>query len=98
MDTTLTFVPKFVAALPTVAERAPPQDKRVPVVKDLDGTATLPSDKAFVAQVVSARMSGAPFPDNPSLIAPADRTLLPYSTPMLPSDDTAENADLKPRS
>jgi len=45
-----------------LAEVQPPSDKKVPAVKALDGGATLPSDKAFVAQVVTARLSGTAFP------------------------------------
>lgn len=84
MDTTLAFTPKPVAATPYVTEREPPRDRKVPVVKDLDGAATLPSAKSFVAQVVNARLSGTEFPESPGKIAPAERTLRPYSTPMLP--------------
>ncbi|MEO0929756.1 MAG: hypothetical protein AAFY14_03770 [Pseudomonadota bacterium] len=90
MDTTLTFAPKTVAAIPYVAEREPPRDNKVPVVKGFEGAATLPANKPFVAQVVSARLSGAEFPAQPGEIAPSDRTLRPYGTPMLPSEDRAD--------
>jgi len=89
MDTTLTFAPKTVAAIPYVAEREPPRDTKVPVVKGFDGAATLPANKPFVAQVVNARLSGADFPEQPSEIAPSERTLRPYGTPMLPSEERA---------
>lgn len=89
MDTTLTFAPKTVAAIPYVAEREPPWDTKVPVVKGFDGAATLPANKPFVAQVVNARLSGTAFPEQPSAIAPSDRTLRPYDIPMLPSEDRA---------
>ena len=49
-----------------------------------DVATTRPTEKPFVAQVVNARLSGADFPQNPSEIAPQDRTLRPYDVPMLP--------------
>ena len=92
MDTTLTFAPKAVAAAPYTTEREPPRDTKVPAVKDLGGAATLPADTPFVAQVVNARLSGTDFPDQPSEIAPADRTLRPYDTPMLPYENDTGSA------
>lgn len=77
-----------------LAEVQPPSDKKVPAVKALDGGATLPSDKAFVAQVVTARLSGTAFPENPENIAPPERTLRPYSTPMLPSEKLTPEEDV----
>ncbi len=97
MDTSLTLAPKAVAAIPVVPEAQRPSDKKVPTVNSFDGAAILPSDKAFVAQVVAARLSGTAFPDNPAAIAPPDRTLRPYDIPMLPSETeeppAAEPAD-----
>ncbi|MEL6682997.1 MAG: hypothetical protein AAFQ09_10165 [Pseudomonadota bacterium] len=90
MDTTLTFAPKTVAAMPYVAEREPPRDNKVPVVKGFEGAATLPANKPFVAQVVNARLSGTDFPEQPGEIVPAERTLRPYGTPMLPSENRTE--------
>ena len=90
MDTTLTFAPKTVAAVPYVAEREPPRDNKVPVVKGFEGAATLPANKPFVAQVVTARLSGTEFPEQPGEIVPSERTLRPYGTPMLPSEDRSE--------
>ncbi|MDX8354474.1 hypothetical protein [Cognatiyoonia sp. IB215182] len=87
MDTTLTFAPKTVAAVPYVAEREIPRDTKVPVVKGFEGAATLPANKPFVAQVVNARLSGTDFPEQPAEIAPSERTLRPYGTPMLPSEE-----------
>ncbi len=87
MDTTLTFAPKTVAAIPYMAEREPPRDNKVPVVKGFEGAATLPANKPFVAQVVTARLSGTEFPENPGEITPSDRTLRPYGTPMLPYEN-----------
>ncbi len=87
MDTSLTLTPKAVAAIPVIPEAQRPSDTKVPVIKSLDGAATLPSDKAFVAQVVTARLSGTAFPENPAEIAPPDRTLRPYDIPMLPSNE-----------
>lgn len=91
METQLTFAPKVAAATPPLApELQPPSDKKVPVVKALDGSTTLPAERPFVAQVVTARLSGTAFPDNPSDIAPPERTLRPYGTPMLPSEKLPE--------
>jgi hypothetical protein len=87
MNTTLAFAPRPIAAVPYLAMREPPTDTKVPVVKVVDEPATLPANKPFVAQVVTARLSGSTFPENPGEIAPPDRTLRPYDTPMLPSTD-----------
>ncbi len=57
---------------------------KVAPVDASDTAATRPSEKPFVAQVVNARLSGVDFPQNPSEIAPQDRTLRPYDVPMLP--------------
>lgn len=89
MDTSFTFPPKAVAAVPYVAEQEPVKDTKVPVVQSSDGAATLPANKPFVAQVVNARLSGTEYPEKPSEIAPTDRTLRPYDTPMLPSNGVA---------
>ena len=83
-----------VATSALLAEVQPPSDKKVPAVKALGGGATLPSDKAFVAQVVTARLSGTAFPENPDNIAPSERTLRPYGTPMLPSEKLTPEEDV----
>ena len=92
MDTTLTLPPKPIGAIAHVPEQMRTPDKKVPVVKALDRAATLPSDKTFVAQVVNARLSGSEFPENPGEIAPPERTLRPYSVPMLPFDKDGDAA------
>lgn len=87
MDISLTLAPnKAIAAIPFIPEAQRPSDTKVPIVKAMDNAATLPADKAFVAQVVNARLSGAEFPENPAEIAPPERTLRPYDVPMLPAD------------
>ncbi|WP_375255584.1 hypothetical protein [Yoonia sp.] len=62
---------------------------------------TRPAEKPFAAQVVSALLSDADFPQAPGEIAPAERTLRPYDVPMLPyagaemlpaSDENTEDA------
>jgi hypothetical protein len=63
---------------------------KVSKVAASDQMTTLPADKPFVAQVVSARLSGTDFPQNPSEIVPPDRTLRPYDVPMLPYSKEAE--------
>lgn len=55
-----------------------------------DKATTRPAEKPFVAQIVSARLSGTDFPQNPGEIAPPDRTLRPYDVPMLPFTATHE--------
>ncbi|HEV8034748.1 hypothetical protein [Yoonia sp.] len=57
---------------------------KVQAIEPTDPSATLPDNKHYVAQVVTARLSGAEYPDNPSEIAPPERTLRPYDVPMLP--------------
>ncbi|PUB18882.1 hypothetical protein [Yoonia sediminilitoris] len=86
MDTTLALPPSAAAsAIPYALEqRQAYADDRVPPPKALDGISVIPSDKAFVAQVVNARLSGTAFPENPGEIAPPERTLKPYNVPMLP--------------
>ncbi|WP_341366486.1 hypothetical protein [Yoonia sp. BS5-3] len=90
MDSSVTFAPKSVAAAPYVPNKEPTRDTKVPIVEKMEGAATIPTNKPFVAQVVSARLSGTEFPEQPGEIAPDERTLRPYSTPMLPSDGNAE--------
>ena len=100
MDTSVTFTPKSVAATPYVINQDKNRDTKVPVVERAEGAATLPANKPFVAQVVSARLSGTEFPDQPAEFLSDDRTLRPYGTPMLPhnSDVAAEsNAPTEPQ-
>ena len=95
METNFYLAPKPVATTPALpAEVQPLSDKKVPAVKTIDGGATLPSDKAFMAQIVTARLSGTTFPENPDNIAPSERTLRPYSTPMLPSEKLPQEQDV----
>lgn len=89
MDTSVTFAPKAIAAAPYTPTREAFRETKVPVVQKLDGAATLPADKPFVAQVVSARLSGTEFPEQPGEITPEERKLRPYGTPMLPSNGEA---------
>lgn len=84
METTLSIPPKGIAAIPHVAEQVHRNVKQVPTVKSVGSAATLPADKVFVAQVVTARLSGTEYPENPAEIAPPERTLKPYDVPMLP--------------
>lgn len=86
METTLTIAPKAIAVIPYMATQAQHVDTQVPRVKAVEGAPTLPADKFFVAQVVTARLSGTAFPENPSEIAPPERTLKPYNMPMLPAE------------
>lgn len=57
---------------------------KVASINARDSAITRPTEKPFVAQVVNARLSGVDFPQNPSEIAPQDRTLRPYDVPILP--------------
>ena len=94
MDISLNLAPSTSAS----AMAAPLLERaittKVPAIEAADKAATLPANKPFVAQVVTARLSGAEFPENPTEIAPPDRTLRPYDVPMLPyeEDGKAKNA------
>ncbi|MFO8127370.1 hypothetical protein [Yoonia sp.] len=93
MDTSLNLLP-----LVTVAAAAAPALPRavttkVHAVQQAENSATLPANKPFVAQVVTARLSGSAYPENPSEIAPPDRTLRPYDIPMLPYDTSETRAE-----
>jgi hypothetical protein len=91
MDTTRALAPiTAIPALNYAPEQQQPSDKKVPVVKGVDASATLPAEKPFVAQVVTARLSGTAFPENPGEIAPDERTLRPYNMPMLPGEKDPE--------
>ncbi|PJI92389.1 hypothetical protein BC777_1238 [Yoonia maricola] len=93
MDTSLTL-PQPAAVASTAAPTLPRAvTTKVQAIDSADNSATLPSNKPFVAQVVTARLSGSEFPENPSEIAPPERTLRPYDVPMLPYDggETANN-------
>jgi len=105
MDTSLTF-PTTPAAAATDAAPILPRaiTTKVQVVDGAEPSATLPDNKPFVAQVVTARLSGSAFPENPAEIAPPERTLRPYDVPMLPYEggeaaaETVKGADAAPRS
>lgn len=84
MDISLAFPTKPVMVVSRPPDQQPPAETRVVAVKAMSGSTTLPADKAFVAPIVTAKLSGAPFPENPGEIAPSERTLRPYDTPMLP--------------
>ncbi|WP_055687542.1 hypothetical protein [Loktanella sp. 5RATIMAR09] len=83
MEIPLSFsAPAAAAAVGPVLPRA--ITTKVQAIEPTDPSATLPDNKHYVAQVVTARLSGAEYPDNPSEIAPPERTLRPYDVPMLP--------------
>ena len=84
METTLSIPPKGIAAIPHMAEPVHRNVQQVPTVRSAFSAATLPADRFFVAQVVTARLSGTEYPENPAEIAPPERTLKPYDVPMLP--------------
>ncbi|WP_439155412.1 hypothetical protein [Yoonia sp.] len=93
METTLNIATKPVAAHSHAARQIPQIEKEVTTVDPVPAVATLPADRIFVAQVVTARLSGAAFPENPGEIAPPERRLKPYDVPMLPFDkDTGDAA------
>lgn len=84
MDTSLSL-PNVAVASPATApvlERS--ITTKVSKIEASDRPATLPSDTPFIAQVVTARLSGSDYPENPKEITPQDRTLRPYDVPMLP--------------
>lgn len=94
MEISLNLAPSANASATTapLLERA--TTTKVSAIEAADTAATLPANKPFVAQVVAARLSGAEYPENPTEIAPPDRTLRPYDVPMLPyeQDGNASNA------
>lgn len=94
MDTSLNLPTTAAAAQnpAPVLQRA--VTTKVQAVERTDDSATLPANKPFVAQVVTARLSGADFPENPIEIAPPERTLRPYDVPMLPSDNGKADPDV----
>lgn len=90
MDLSLNLTPPTLQAAfagPLVERQS--TTRVTPTQKTETGT-TLPSDKPFVAQVVSARLSGTDYPENPAEIAPEGRTLRPYGVPMLPFVEEAD--------
>ena len=91
MDTALNLSPSAVLATTagTVIDRA--ITRKVTPIDTNDRETTRPAEKPFVAQVVNARLSGADYPENPSEIAPPERTLRPYDVPMLPSSPISES-------
>ena len=94
MDTALTL-PSPAAAVTSAANVVPRAvTSKVQAIDGTDNSATLPANKPFVAQVVTARLAGSEYPENPGEIAPPERTLRPYDMPMLPSDkdDGSEGA------
>ena len=98
MEINTATIPKF--SLPSNAypiEERPHVDGKVPVIKAMEGTTFHPSGKPFVAQVVTARLSGTAFPSAEAEIAPPERTMPPYGTPMLPPDKDPEQVRFEER-
>ena len=90
MDTSLNLpAPALQAASPAPVTNTAITKKVTPVDASHQ-SATRPTEKPFVAQVVSARLSGTEFPEKNGEIAPPDRTLRPYDVPMLPYDGTKD--------
>lgn len=87
METTLNIAPKGIPATNYVPPQAQQTVHEIPKVKPVTASPTLPADKVFIAQVVAARLSGTVYPETPGEISPAERTLKPYSVPMLPSGE-----------
>lgn len=105
MDTSLTLsATPAIAASETTPILPRAVTTRVQAVDGAERGATLPDSKPFVAQVVTARLSGSDFPENPAEIAPPERTLRPYDVPMLPYDsgdaaaETVKDAEAAPQS
>lgn len=91
MDTSLNLPAPAAVANATTPSLPRAITTKVQAIEVTDNAATLPANKPFVAQVVTARLSGSEFPENPAEIAPADRTLRPYDLPMLPYDGIADD-------
>lgn len=92
MDTSFKLAPLGHSVSPAAPLRERAVTTRVQPLEQTDHSATLPDNKPFVAQVVTARLSGTEFPDASAEIVPAERTLRPYDVPMLPSDAAHEDA------
>jgi hypothetical protein len=92
MDTALNLPLPAAAVSPDVSPIERAITTKVQALEKTDRPATLPPDRPFVAQAVSARLSVDDIPDDPAEIMPAERTLRPYDVPMLPFD-AAEGAD-----
>lgn len=92
MDTSLSsLAPSPIASTaPSPLPRA--VTTRVQAIETADDAATLPANKPYVAPIISARLSGTDFPENPTEIVPSDRTLRPYDMPMLPSERPTDEA------
>jgi len=91
MDTSLNLPAPVAVANATTPPLPRAMTTKVQAIEATDNAATLRANKPFVAQVVTARLSGSEFPENPAEIAPADRTLRPYDVPMLPYDGIASD-------
>lgn len=94
MDTSLNLPPPAAVAATTAPALPRAVTTKVQAVEQADNSATLPANKPFVAQVVTARLSGSAYPQNPSEIAPPERTLRPYDIPMLPYDNDDTGAEM----
>jgi len=93
MDTSLTLpTPPAVAASDTAPALRRAITTKVQALESVDGGATLPANNPFVARVVTARLSGSDFPENPAEITPPERTLRPYDVPMLPYESSKKAA------
>ncbi|EBA10633.1 hypothetical protein [Roseobacter sp. CCS2] len=96
MDTALSLPTPAAAATAAAPTLPRAVTTKVQAVESSDSSATLPSNKPYIAQVVTARLSGSEFPENPVEIAPPERTLRPYDMPMLPYDSSGETIDATP--
>ena len=98
MDTSLSLSTPTAAATANAAPAVPRAiTTKVQAVESGDKSATLPANTPFVAQVVTARLSGTEYPENPTEIVPPDRTLRPYDVPMLPYDGDAASETSAPK-
>lgn len=83
---------------PTVSltQAAPPLPRavttKVQAIEPGEEPATLPSNKPFVGQVVSAQLSEAEPVEMRTETTTTERTLRPYDVPMLPSEAQADQA------
>ena len=94
MDTTLNLPQPAAVATSAAAVLPRAVTTKVQAIEGAENSATLPANKPFVAQVVTARLSGSEFPENPAEIAPPERTLRPYDVPMLPFDSGDDPAGM----
>lgn len=83
MDTSLNL-PPTAAAVQAAPQMPRAVTTKVQSIEASENAATLPSNKPFVAQAVSAQLTGPEQQSEPSDIGSTERKLRPFGVPMLP--------------